>query len=65
MADVIDSLSVCVCRFVLRFRNEAKLKSKAAYYFTQRVRPVAGWGGWVGLGVQWVKLDGYMSYVPL
>ena len=48
MADVIDSLCVCVCRFVLRFRRESKLKREAAYYFTQIVRPV-GWdvvGGW-------------------
>ena len=64
MVDVIDSLSLCVCRFVLRFRRESKLKSEATYYFTQIVRPVGGAGG-VGFGVQWGKLDGYMSYVPL
>ena len=56
MADVIDdslSLCVCGCRFILRFRRESKLKSEAAYFFTQTVRPVgrrgAGWGG-VGRG---------------
>ena len=50
MADVIDSLSLCLCSFVLRFRRESKLKSEAAYNFTQIVRPV-GWGVWVGRGL--------------
>ena len=27
-------LSLCGCRFILRFRMESKLKSEAAYYFT-------------------------------
>ena len=54
-------LSVCGCRFVLRFRRESKLKSEAAYNFTQIVRPVKSEAaynftqivrpvGWVGLG---------------
>ena len=66
MTDVIDdslsfSLSLCVCRFILRFRRESKLKSEAAYYFTQIVRPV-GWvgqvgGAWCSMGkTQWISV---------
>ena len=56
MAEVIDD-TLCGCRFVLRFRRESKLKSEAAYCFTQIVRPV-GWGGvWCSVWkAKWVSV---------
>ena len=56
MAEVIDD-TLCGCKFVLRFRRESKLKSEAAYYFTQIVRPV-GWGGvWCSVWkTKWVSV---------